>query len=380
MQDLQQKPQESLQEEISRFKERLNKFAFPCPHCQREINDSHFGLDKRAFAYIKDLAEEIFRYEKINYRQIILKEIEQQKEYKKFPEVQELEQNLKKNEESIKNYEQTIAKLNSAEYIENHVRVKGLLEREKELDDKYTKKINDLQLQSQELQKEINAKQEQIQNLVFRQKNQRKGLDFEQWFLAELRKVFDDRDNIIDISKGQTGAGKRADFLQEVHTENEPEKVVGRIIYEAKDTENWSNEWISKLETDMQNRRADYGFIVATCENDKPIRPLDSRKKIYISGDNSNIFIIAKIMRELLIAKNNFEAMIKSDEKEQKLEKLKLWIEYELPKYVSVLEDELRSQEKEADIIIKEAGKIKKSKEKIWELAINTMISQIKNF
>ena len=31
--------------------------------------------------------------------------------------------------------------------------------------------------------------------------------------------------------------GKRADFLQEVLTENEPKKVAGRIIYEAKDTE-----------------------------------------------------------------------------------------------------------------------------------------------
>ena len=73
----------------------------------------------------------------------------------------------------------------------------------------------------------------------------------------------------------------------------------------------------------MQTHRADYGFIVATCENDKPIRKHDLRKKIYISGDNSNIFIVAKIMRELLINKSNFEAMIKSDEKERKIKNLK---------------------------------------------------------
>ncbi|CAG8704003.1 241_t:CDS:1, partial [Scutellospora calospora] len=83
------------------------------------------------------------------------------------------------------------------------------------------------------------------------------------------------------------------------------------------------NEWIAKLEKDMETHRADYGFIVATCENDKPIRPLDSRKKIYISGDNINIFIVAKIMRELLITKCNFETILKSDEKEQKLKNLK---------------------------------------------------------
>jgi hypothetical protein len=115
----------------------------------------------------------------------------------------------------------------------------------------------------------------------------------------------------------------------------------------------------------METHRADYGFIVATCESDKPIRPLDSRKKIYISGDNINIFIVAKIMRELLITKCNFETMLKSDEKEQKLKNLKEWIEYKLPRYISSLEDALNNQEKKADTIIREAGNIKKFKEKI---------------
>jgi hypothetical protein len=49
--------------------------------------------------------------------------------------------------------------------------------------------------------------------------------------------VFDGRDEIKDISRGQTGTGKRADFLQEVMIETEPKKVVGRIIYETKNTE-----------------------------------------------------------------------------------------------------------------------------------------------
>jgi len=190
------------------------------------------------------------------------------------------------------------------------------------------------------------AKEEEIKNLLFRQKDHRKGLEFEQWFLEELRKVFDDRDSIIDVSKGQTSAGKRADFLQEIFTETEPKKLVGRIIYETKNTEKWSNDWVSKLENDMQTHRADYGFIVATCENDKPIRKHDLRKKIYISGDNSNIFIVAKIMRELLINKSNFEAMIKSDEKERKIRNLKEWVENKLPRYISILEEELLSQEK----------------------------------
>lgn len=72
----------------------------------------------------------------------------------------------------------------------------------------------------------------------------------------------------------------------------------------------------------MRTQQADYGFIVATCENDKPIRPLDLRKKVYISGDNNNLFVVAKIMRELLITKHNFMTMINSSAKEQRIKNL----------------------------------------------------------
>jgi len=36
-----------------------------------------------------------------------------------------------------------------------------------------------------------------------------------------------------------TQTAKKADFIQEVLTEND--KLAGRIIYEAKDTEKWDN-------------------------------------------------------------------------------------------------------------------------------------------
>ncbi|CAG8455567.1 12959_t:CDS:2, partial [Ambispora gerdemannii] len=96
-----------------------------------------------------------------------------------FPEVIELKESIKKKEEEIRH-------LQSPDYIENSIR---------------------------ELQKELTEKKEQIQNLVLRQKGQ----------------VFDGQDRITDVSKGQTGMGKRADFLQEVLTATEPKKVVGRI-------------------------------------------------------------------------------------------------------------------------------------------------------
>ncbi|CAG8724189.1 5054_t:CDS:2 [Racocetra fulgida] len=116
----------------------------------------------------------------------------------------------------------------------------------------------------------------------------------------------------------------------------------------------------------MRAQQADYGFIIATCENDKPIRPLDLRKKIYISGDNNNLFVVAKIMRELLITKHNFKQ--NSSIKERKIKNLDEWINDKLPRYISSLEEEFDSQEKETNNIISKAEKIKNSTEKILEM------------
>ncbi|CAI2199043.1 7412_t:CDS:1, partial [Funneliformis geosporum] len=56
MQELQQKSNELLQEEIRRaIREKLSRFTFPCPHCREDINDEHFGKEQRAFGYINEV-------------------------------------------------------------------------------------------------------------------------------------------------------------------------------------------------------------------------------------------------------------------------------------------------------------------------------------
>ena len=70
----------------------------------------------------------------------------------------------------------------------------------------------------------------------------------------------------------------------------------------------------------MVNLKADFGIIIATCENGKPLRCLDPRKKIYVS-DETNFIYIAKIMRDSLIQKHNLLETINSD-KEKRLKDL----------------------------------------------------------
>ena len=75
---------------------------------------------------------------------------------------------------------------------------------------------------------------------------------------------------------------------------------------------------MSKLENDMANKKADFGIIIAICENGKPLRCLDPRKKIYVS-DDENFIYIAKIMRDSLIQKHNY--LKKGDTDEDSKEK-----------------------------------------------------------
>lgn len=56
MQELQQKSNELLQEEIRRaIREKLSRFTFPCPHCREHIKDEDFGKEQQAFHYINEI-------------------------------------------------------------------------------------------------------------------------------------------------------------------------------------------------------------------------------------------------------------------------------------------------------------------------------------
>ena len=484
-----------IQEEIEKILSRY-KLSFDCPHCHKEINETHFDEKSKALKIIneklRNIAEQEYIFRQNSYKQQWLKELIENKKYEDIQEVikktntiedlkksnegkdqiieelkvkisgayssdkienlarvkdlkKEIEDNKKQIEElkenaqpeikllkkTIEDLKVNIAKIQSSEEVEKLGRVKEL----KEKVDSYQKENEKLKLGNQP---EIEKLRENIKNLekelaetkinsekllakatsadainelkvvkelkeerdkykkdneelekrnrdlvISKNKDsQRKGEDFEKWFYEELVKVFDGLDNIKDISKGQIGTGKRADFLQEVLTETEPKKIVGRIIYETKNTEKWDDNWVAKLEKDMQTHGADYGLIVATCEKDKVIKKaqtVDWKKKIYISDDNSNLFLVVKIMRELLINKHN---LMKNDDnsvdKEQKLKKIEEWTIEKLPKYIFNLKKQLENQEKYANSIINGAEKIKKSKDEITKLTMTNINEEIK--
>lgn len=65
-------------------------------------------------------------------------------------------------------------------------------------------------------------------------------------------------DQIDEVKKGQRGA----DVIQNVHTASG--QVCGKIIWEAKRAENWSEKWLQKLKDNQQEANADIAGLVTT--------------------------------------------------------------------------------------------------------------------
>jgi hypothetical protein len=64
-----------------------------------------------------------------------------------------------------------------------------------------------------------------------------KGQELEDYVQEKLQEIFSGNDVIENITHARTSAGTRADILQIVRGGNESEKVIGKIVYETKNTE-----------------------------------------------------------------------------------------------------------------------------------------------
>ena len=93
-----------------------------------------------------------------------------------------------------------------------------------------------------------------------------------------LKKIFKDKnDKITEYAKGVAGG----DWLQEVIENN---FTVCKILYERKNTKNWSNDWIKKLQDDMKDSKSDVGIIFtrATPKDFPKDVPWDHKGNIFI--------------------------------------------------------------------------------------------------
>ena len=119
-------------------------------------------------------------------------------------------------------------------------------ERFKLLETEYRKKLEDVQRSNEDLRRKIEQGSQQLQGEVLE-------LQVEQ----SLTTAFF-HDQIDEVKKGVRGA----DVIQTVRTA--AGQVAGKIIWEAKRAENWSDKWIEKLKDDQQEAKADLAVLVTT--------------------------------------------------------------------------------------------------------------------
>jgi hypothetical protein len=110
----------------------------------------------------------------------------------------------------------------------------------------YRKKIEDAQFANDELRRKLDQGSQQLQGEVLE-------LEMEHTLSGAFV-----HDLIEEVKKGQRGA----DVLQTVRTPIG--QVCGKIIWEAKRAENWSDKWLQKLKDDQQAAGAEIAVLVTT--------------------------------------------------------------------------------------------------------------------
>jgi hypothetical protein len=107
------------------------------------------------------------------------------------------------------------------------------------------KKLSDARNRATELKRKLEQSSQQAQGEVIE-------LELE----SALKNAFPE-DEILPIEKGQAGA----DILQHVRTPNG--QLCGTIIWETKNTKNWSKTWLSKLRSDQRRIKAELAVLVS---------------------------------------------------------------------------------------------------------------------
>lgn len=119
-------------------------------------------------------------------------------------------------------------------------------ERHRLAEAEYRKKLDDVQKVNDELRRKLEQGSQQLQGEVLE-------LHVEQSLTTGFI-----HDQIEEVKKGQRGA----DVVQTVRTPMGA--VAGKIIWEAKRAENWTDKWLDKLKDDQQEARADLAVLVTT--------------------------------------------------------------------------------------------------------------------
>ena len=116
---------------------------------------------------------------------------------------------------------------------------------------------------------------------------QNQGAALEATFEDQLRSTFP-RDEVTEVKTGARGA----DIILEVV--NDAGTICGRILFETKRTQAWSNDWVGKLREDMHLAKAHVAVII-TQQLPKDIQSCGFKDGVWVSDYTSAMTLIRSL-------------------------------------------------------------------------------------
>mgnify|MGYP001627518146 CR=1 FL=1 len=245
--------------------------------------------------------------EKEKITQYLTEEIRKKAEQEQHLKIQFLETELSENKEKIKQLnekELTILELNKQlneqKEQETFKLQKLKLELEQEIKNQIQEQASQQAADKYEFAiKELRMKLEQQSKLIEEQKRKMEQGSMEQQgevqeiILKEKLAILFPFDLFEDVKKGRKGG----DIIHTVRNENGI--ICGQILYESKNTVNWLNDWVTKLENDVRTQKAHAGILV-TQTLPKNIKNIGRERTIWICGF-AEIEGVAAMIRDAII-------------------------------------------------------------------------------
>lgn len=242
-----------LEETLSREAERKanRQFAEQIGKLQEQLSDSRKlereakDLIAKAQTEAKSKAEEAFAQEKKAMAEELLEKDT------KLHQFREQELDLRKQKQALVEQQANLQLDLQRKLDEERIKISEQIsqkeaERFSMVEAEYKKKIEDAQRANEDLRRKLDQGSQQLQGEVLE-------LELEHTLATSFL-----HDQIDEVKKGVRGA----DVLQTVRTPMG--QICGKIIWEAKRAENWTDKWLQKLKDDQQDAKADIAVLVTT--------------------------------------------------------------------------------------------------------------------
>ena len=278
------------------------KVLISCPHCDKQFSPddalSHRFQEKYELEFATKLQEEKAKLWKVAQEKAsekikaemgeeskALKE-ELEEKTKKLEEARQLELTIRKEknqlEEDRRSFE--VEKQRQLDAERDKIRqavATQMLEEHRLKDAEKERKLQEAMRMNEELRLKLNQGSQQSQG---------ETLELE---LEELLRQEFPYDEIVPVAKGVNGA----DVIQKVR--DTVGRECGTIIWESKNTKNWSPGWIAKLKDDQRAQKAEVAVLISSVLP-ADITTFGFKEGIYVTRYDS-LTSLAKLLRMTLI-------------------------------------------------------------------------------